>query len=228
LARQPPSNNPQLAPLTREERSSSIVVTPLSRYVRQASAKPNDRAGRNESEALQAAANASALRNGEARKGEKRERARERDEDGRSLVTVPAVRPPEPPRKQRLPFWKRIALPRKPTPEPMHAAPVPSPPAAPTDLGPVLRQLDALEAQLRDSQRVTREQLQAFEENLTRMWQLEEQIALTEVRERLALLEASQEEIADGLHAVSRHLSILAVVLGLGLATAAFALGILL
>jgi len=145
-----------------------------------------------------------------------------------SVVSLPALRSPEPPRKPRLPFWKRIALQRKPAAERKPAADVTSAAAPAPDLGPVLRQLASLEKQLKDSRVIQREQLKTFEENLTRMWQLEEQIALTEVRERLALLEASQEEVADGLHAVSRNLSILAVVLGLGLATAAFTVGILL
>jgi len=49
---------------------------------------------------------------------------------------------------------------------------------------------------------------------------------VTEGRERLALLEANQEEIADGLHAVSRNLSILAVVLSLAVAAALLTLGV--
>ena len=46
-------------------------------------------------------------------------------------------------------------------------------------------------------------------------------------RERLALLEANQEEIADGLHAVARNLSIIAVVLALAVGAASLGLGFL-
>ena len=227
MARQPSTPNPQIASLSPEERSNSIVVTPLSRYARQASTMPREASERADETAGTGGAKAeTASRPPPARRARSAEAGA--TPASQSVVSLPALRAPEPPRKPRLPFWKRIALQRKPAAERAPAADAPSVAAPAPDLAPVLRQLASLEKQLQDSRVVQREQLKAFEENLTRMWQLEEQIALTEVRERLALLEASQEEVADGLHAVSRNLSILAAVLGLGLATAAFSLGILL
>jgi hypothetical protein len=62
--------------------------------------------------------------------------------------------------------------------------------------------------------------LEQFEENLTRLWELEEKLAQAEFRERLALLQANQEEIADALHTTGRNLIVLASLVGLTLAAA--------
>jgi hypothetical protein len=136
-----------------------------------------------------------------------------------ALVTLPHD-PAEPKRREKLPFWKRIALPR-PLVQATQAATGRSP-----SLEPILARLGALEKQLAANQSATETHLERFEENLTRLWELEEQMALTEVRERLALLEANQEEIADGLHLVGRNVSILAIVLAIAVAATLLGLGL--
>ena len=111
---------------------------------------------------------------------------------------------------RKVPFWKRLTLPRSPgfsPPPQFEASPTPN-------LEPVLARLAALEKQLAANQVATENQLARFEENIIRLWELEDDLALTEVRERLALLEANQEEIADGLHAVGRRLTILSLTIG--------------
>ena len=111
---------------------------------------------------------------------------------------------------RKVPFWKRLTLPRSPS-----VSPPPQFEASPTpNLEPVLARLAALEKQLAANQVATENQLTRFEENIIRLWELEDDLALTEVRERLALLEANQEEIADGLHAVGRNLMILTLAIG--------------
>jgi hypothetical protein len=126
------------------------------------------------------------------------------------------------PEPTRVPFWKRIAMPRT-------SQSTPKPTAPPrTNLDPVLARIRQLEEAMTTHQAATLGRLDAFEENITRLWELEEQMALTEVRERLALLEANQEEIADGLHAVSRNLAVLAVVIALAVAGGLFGISILL
>ncbi len=127
------------------------------------------------------------------------------------------------PEAERVPFWKRIAMPRA-TQQNTHSAP----PPPPLNLDPVLARIKQLEDALTTHQAATFGRLDNFEENITRLWELEEQMALTEVRERLALLEANQEEIADGMHAVSRNLSVLAVVIALAVAGGLFGISILL
>ena len=132
---------------------------------------------------------------------------------------LPAEATPEP---ERVPFWKRIAMPRSPsTAKPPQPGPLPN-------LDPILGRIKQLEEAMTTHQAATFGRLDSFEQNITRLWELEEQMALTEVRERLALLEANQEEIADGLHAVARNLSILAVVLALAVGAASLGLGLLL
>ncbi|HKX45599.1 MAG TPA: hypothetical protein VJP77_02780, partial [Planctomycetota bacterium] len=127
---------------------------------------------------------------------------------------------------RKLPFWKRIALPRA---QPAPAAATPrSEPSRSVSLEPVLSGLAALEKQLVAHQSATEAQLRRFEDNLTRLWEVEDQMALTEVRERLALLEANQQEIADGLHSVGRNLVLLAVVLATAVAGGLLAVGLLL
>ncbi|MCH2187465.1 hypothetical protein MK280_16555 [Myxococcota bacterium] len=131
----------------------------------------------------------------------------------------------ETPSGRKVPFWKRIALPRTPQPA---AAPSIDRGPAPPNLEPILARLATLEKQLAANQVATESQLTRFEENITRLWELEDDLALNEVRERLALLEANQEEIADGLHAVGRKLVTLAVVLATGMAIGLAALSWLL
>ncbi|MAJ62071.1 MAG: hypothetical protein CBC48_20340 [bacterium TMED88] len=145
-----------------------------------------------------------------------------------SSSSVPARmdRPaPESASGRKVPFWKRITLPRTPQ---AAAAPSIDRGPAPPNLEPILARLAALEKQLAANQVATESQLTRFEENITRLWELEDDLALNEVRERLALLEANQEEIADGLHAVGRKLVTLAVVLATGMAIGLAALSWLL
>jgi hypothetical protein len=141
-----------------------------------------------------------------------------------ALIPVPRDPATDRSARKKVPFWKRIALPRAQETSPTAAT------AAPRSLSlePILTRLNALEKQLAANQSATESQLTRFEENITRLWELEEQLALTEVRERLALLEANQREIADALHTVGRNLTLLAVVLAAGLMAGLLALGLLL
>ena len=91
-----------------------------------------------------------------------------------------------------------------------------------------MTRIGALEQQISANQATTLSRLENLEQNITRLWELEEQLTLTEVRERLAVMEANQEEIADGMHAVARNLAYVAVVLALAVAAGVFALGVLL
>jgi hypothetical protein len=141
---------------------------------------------------------------------------------------VPAGRGADATAGKKMPFWKRLALPLvQSASSGPHAATRSAGTRAPS-LDPILTRLGALEKQIAANQSATESQLTRFEENLTRLWELEEQMTITEVRERLALLEANQEEIADGLHTVSRNLVLVAVVLAAGLAAGLLALGLLL
>ena len=70
------------------------------------------------------------------------------------------------------------------------------------------------------NQSATELRIEQFEENLTRLWELEEKLAQAEFRERLALLQANQEEIADALHTTGRHLIVLASLVGTALVAA--------
>ncbi|MEE3328839.1 MAG: hypothetical protein VX252_15985 [Myxococcota bacterium] len=116
--------------------------------------------------------------------------------------------------QKRTPFWKRIAMPRL-----QDEASEPRP-AATVSLEPVLNRMLALEKQIAANQSATEIRLEQFEENLTRLWELEEKLAQAEFRERLALLQANQEEIADALHTTGRNLIVLASLVGLTLAAA--------
>lgn len=118
-----------------------------------------------------------------------------------------------------MPFWKRISLPRTQSP---------TPPPTPASVEPILERLEALEKLLADSQKATIGQLEQVDENLQRLLELEDELGLSEIRERLALVEAGQVEIADGLHSISRNLSVLTVVIALVVAATAFAMGIIL
>lgn len=130
--------------------------------------------------------------------------------------------PPQP--AKRRPFWKRIALPRvQGAPAPPTATSLP-----PVSLEPLIRRMLALEQQIAANQSATELQLERFEENLTRLWELEGQLAQAELRERLAVLEANQEEIADALHAVGRNLTVLVSVVGAALAASFLAVVFLL
>ena len=134
-------------------------------------------------------------------------------------ATVPTVLPPRREPEPRVPFWKRITLPR------IQSSTAQA--ATPPSLEPILERLEALEKLLADSQKATIGQLEQVEENLNRLLELEDELGLSEIRERLSLVEAGQVEIADGLHSISRNLSVLTVVIALLVAAAAFSLGIL-
>jgi len=135
------------------------------------------------------------------------------------LLPVPSPAPAPSGPSEKRPFWKRIALHR-----PASTRPAPAPPS----LDPILQRLDELERSLASAQRATEQRLDRFEENITRLWEMEEQIGLAEVSERLALLEATQVELADAIHSVSRNLSMLAIVLASIVAVAALMAGLLL
>ncbi len=108
---------------------------------------------------------------------------------------------------KRSSFWKRIALPFKQK-DPREAQdPVAAP--APLSLEPVLNRILALEKQLSANQSATEIRLEQVEENLTRLWETQDELAQTELRERLAVLQANQEEIADALHTTGRNLILL-------------------
>ena len=119
---------------------------------------------------------------------------------------------PNPPPK-RSPFWKRITLPRAQEPP----APVAQPIEPKISLEPIVARIRALEEQIAANHSDSQARLEQSEENLTRLWEMEEQLAQAELRERLAVVEANQEEIADGLHAVARNLVVLASLLGTAL-----------
>ena len=116
--------------------------------------------------------------------------------------------------QKRTSFWKRITMPRvqKEANEP--------PPPATVSLEPVLNRMLALEKQMAANQSATELRIEQFEENLTRLWELEEKLAQAELRERLALLQANQEEIADALHTTGRNLIVLASLVGTALIAA--------
>jgi hypothetical protein len=128
------------------------------------------------------------------------------------------VLPPKREPEQRVPFWKRIHLPR---------AQSTTPPPTPASVEPLLERLEALEKLLAESQKATIGQLEQMDENIERLLEIQDELVLSEVRERLALVEAGQVEIADGLHSVSRNLSVLSVVMALLVAAGAFALGVI-
>jgi len=123
---------------------------------------------------------------------------------------------------KRTSFWKRITMPR------VHTEPADKPPSPPISLEPVLNRMLGLEKQIAANQSATELRIEQFEENLTRLWELEEQLAQAEFRERLALLQANQEEIADALHTVGRNLTLLSVVLSTALVAAVLGLFFLL
>jgi len=141
------------------------------------------------------------------------------DQPQAALVTVSSP-PAEAGRREKVPFWKRIVLPR-PIAQATQAATGRS-----QSLEPILARIGALEKQLAANQSATEIHLDRFEENITRLWELEEQMTITEVRERLALLEANQEEIADGLHVIGRNVSILAIVLAIAVAATLLVAGL--
>ena len=80
--------------------------------------------------------------------------------------------------------------------------------------------LQEVEKQIAANQSATELRIEQFEENLTHLWELEEQLAQAEFRERLALLQANQEEIADALHTAGRNLTFLSVVVSTALVAA--------
>jgi hypothetical protein len=105
---------------------------------------------------------------------------------------------------KRRPFWKRLSMVRP-------AGESSSPPAVeiPKDLlKPAIERIDHLTRRFEREQKVLYERLDEFEHNLTRLWELEEQMGLEEIRAQLAVMRADQEEIADGLHALTRRMTI--------------------
>ena len=116
--------------------------------------------------------------------------------------------------QKRTSFWKRITMSRS------QSEANETPPPATVSLEPVLSRMLALEKQIAANQSATEVRLEQFEENLTRLWELEEKLAQAEFRERLALLQANQEEIADALHATGRNLLLLASLVGTALVAA--------
>lgn len=138
--------------------------------------------------------------------------------DTRDTRNLPALRDdgpqsPPPRAEQRVPFWKRLSMTRT-------AAPAPPPAAAisPDLLKPVLERIDHLTRRFEREQKALHERLDQFEHNITRLWELEEQMGLEEVRAQLAVIQANQEEIADGVHALARKVAIAG---GLGVAAIA-------
>ena len=115
---------------------------------------------------------------------------------------------------KRTSFWKRITMPR------VQTEPADTPPSPPISLEPVLNRMLGLEKQIAANQSATELRIEQFENNLTRLWELEEQLAQAEFRERLALLQANQEEIADALHTAGRNLTLLSVVVSAALVAA--------
>ena len=113
--------------------------------------------------------------------------------------------------QKRASFWKRITMPR------VQNEANETPPPAAISLEPVLNRMLALEKQMAANQSATELRIEQFEENLTRLWELEEKLAQAELRERLALLQANQEEIADALHTTGRNLIVLASLVGTAL-----------
>jgi len=211
------------------ERSNTIVVPPLSRYARvtaqRQAAEPTDEA---EQAKRPAAPSVATTRTPEGARRDPPSKSVEPPRvqapaqpvpspPPRASAPLPTVLPPE--REQRVPFWKRIHLPR---------AQGPAQAPTPTSLEPVLERLEALEKLLAESQKATIGQLEQMDENLERLLELEDELGLSEVRERLALVEAGQVEIADALHSVARNLSVLSVVMALIVAAGAFALGVIL
>ncbi len=123
-------------------------------------------------------------------------------------LATPAVRPdPAAPVEEgkRRPFWKRLSMVRP------QAEPAPPPPSVeiPKDLlKPAIERIDHLTRRFEREQKALHERLEEFEHNLTRLWELEEQMGLEEVRAQLAVMRANQEETADALHTLARRITI--------------------
>jgi len=130
---------------------------------------------------------------------------------------LPVATTPPPPKREKVPFWRRIAMQRSSGPALKSGS-----------IEPLVTRIGALEQQISANHATTLSRLEHLEQNITRLWELEEQLTLTEVRERLAVMEANQEEIADSMHAVARNLAIVAVVLALAVAAGVFSVGIML
>lgn len=116
-----------------------------------------------------------------------------------------------PPRaEEKRPFWKRLSMAR-----PAASAPPPVASIPPELLKPALERIDHLTRRFEHEQKALHERLDQFEHNITRLWELEEQMGLEEIRAQLAVIQANQEEIADGVHAIARNVAVAA---GLGVA----------
>ncbi len=130
---------------------------------------------------------------------------------------APALRPETAERRddtKRRPFWKRLSMARP------HAEPQ-APPTVeiPKDLlKPAIERIDHLTRRFEREQKALHERLEEFEHNLTRLWELEEQMGMEEVRAQLAVMRANQEETADALHTLARRIAI-----GAGAVVAVFA-----
>lgn len=110
---------------------------------------------------------------------------------------------------KRRPFWKRLAMGRPaPASDPSHgSAKLEIPPDL---LKPAIERIDHLTRRFEREQKALQKRLDEFEHNLTRLWELEEQMGMEEIRAQLAVMRANQEEIADGLHNLARRVTIAA------------------
>ncbi len=106
--------------------------------------------------------------------------------------------------KRRRPFWKRLSMGR-PHAEPQapQSAPIPK-----DLLKPAIERIDHLTRRFEREQKALHERLDEFEHNLTRLWELEEQMGMEEVRAQLAVMRANQEEIADALYALTKRVAV--------------------
>lgn len=140
----------------------------------------------------------------------------------RAAGQTPAVREPHPRREddasRRRPFWKRLAM----------ARPLAEPQSAPGGeiprdlLKPAIERIDHLTRRFEREQKALHERLDEFEHNLTRLWELEEQMGMEEIRAQLAVMRANQEETADALHALAKRVTI-----GAGAVVAVFAAAVI-
>jgi hypothetical protein len=192
------------------DRSQSIVIPSLSRYAREAIGPEPDPLPREQVPTDDTALCAEAI---------------QPESAGPTQPPPSPIRPglaPGPLRGEdgeRIPFWKRVAMYRPETA-------LTTPPAAAVEA--VAERMAGLEQRLSARDEELARRLDRFEENITRLWEIEEQMSLNELREKLAFIQANQEEIADGLHALSRNATFLTAALVLLAAGAALAVAALL
>ncbi len=137
---------------------------------------------------------------------ERSERPGESTPESRALVSVPTVLPHRSDEQPRSSFWQRIAARGGLARQADRGV------ATKTDIQPILERIDALESLLADGQKASLARSELHEEALRA---LETEVDLSDVRERLALVEAAQMEIADGLHALARNVMILVGLVGM-------------